>query len=159
MLFTEGQRQIFRFWNGQRQVCADPQLCHRRMSKAVGSDDFEALFRTMQAADDGDRTLSPDELDAADRATERILAIARAAFGLASLDDDGNGATEAEQFGALVEFLGFLAKKNETAGNSPTCSEPSPAPSGSEGMATAVPATANPSPTTPGSPSLSTAAA
>jgi hypothetical protein len=88
-----------------------------------------------------------DEL--AEAAMEKLLAVVQAGFNLKPLDEEGQGATEAEQLKAWSDFLAYLSESKKKDETQPIWSPPT------EEASSAAAA----SPTMSGSPSGSTAAA
>ncbi len=110
---------IFRYHNGQREVCADPVVLYRRLLRAVGQQDINRLLDTIAPADPNIK--QPRQL--VDDAWETLATAACTAFGLTPLDANGNGLTENRQMEVLFEYLSWMdgVKKN---GRSPPNSSP-----------------------------------
>lgn len=122
---TPGEsRRIFRYWNGERAVAADPMVLWRSLVNDT-AEDFHELY------DVGTRRVDPDDhagqreaLAAHRRLVERV----RQVFRLPELDDDGKGVTESEAVGILQAFFVWNAEKKDSGGPSPNGSPPSDGP-------------------------------
>ena len=109
------QREIFRYSNGQKTVCADPAVLYRRFLKAVGGE---------QSLQDIDQQALSDDMELAGAAGEKLLGAIRDAFNLKPLDEDGNGATEPEQLKAYTDFLEYLSESKKKVDSTPTWQPP-----------------------------------
>lgn len=103
-MFKPQQRKIYRYWNGTKEVCADPmRLSQRLMSDYPKESTLEHDYKLLQID-------KPESIEA----LARIAQCARNVFRLAEIDDDGNGVTDEEAIMILVDFSGYLdsVKKN-----------------------------------------------
>lgn len=114
-MHTPEERQIFRYSNGVKTVCADPAVLYRRFLKAIGGE--QHLTDVEKQIQSGDETL-------AEQGSDKLLAAVRASFNLKSLDEEGEGATEPEQLRAYFSFLEFLTESKKKAETSPTWQPP-----------------------------------
>lgn len=104
-MFTDDERRIFPYWNGEAAVCGDPLAVRRRLTLALQGGGVNALLQEANGA---------DELAAA-AATGRLVDAVRQAFEMAPFDPaTGRGATEEDCRRALRSFSDFLEKKNQS---------------------------------------------
>lgn len=100
-MFSEQDRQLFVYHDGEKEVHADPLDIRRKLLQAsVG-----AFYRWLSHARDVEAPLGPDGKEVEEEpmvvlgrldAQDKVLAAARHAFGLAPLDPaTGKGCTEA----------------------------------------------------------------
>lgn len=117
-MFADDQRQIFRYFNGLKAVCADPVRIHRKLFLLL---EGRLNYWLEQChADDPDRTDGRDPIGA-DQAKDRVLAAVRESFPMAPFSpEDGMGALEDDCWAALEQFLDFLDQKKTSTESSPT---------------------------------------
>src|SRR5262245_40431229 len=122
------RRVVFWYHNGLSTVCADPLVIVRNLEDVGGPNWTEVV----EAA--GQKTLKFDvQPKGAESLTRKrrdgaLLAVAdmaRRAFGLIPLREDGKGLTEAEQVNVLTAYLSFVGGMAEAA--RPFPSSPPPA--------------------------------
>jgi len=114
-MYTPEERQIFRYHNGTKVVCADPMVLYRRFLKSVGGE---------QTLGDLEKHIHSGNDQLAEEATGRLLVAIQGAFNLQPLDEEGQGTTESEQLKAYFDFLQYLAESKKKAATPPTCAEP-----------------------------------
>lgn len=103
----QASRQIFRFWDGQRDRAADPLVIYR----AIETDpqfNVEVDSALLEAGDS--------------EATVRAVGAVQRAFGVK--DFDHGGLLESEALALLVEFYEFLALLKKSTSDTPTSSAP-----------------------------------
>lgn len=124
----ESERQIYRFHDGTRERRVDPIVILRRLNAVPGL----ALDDDLALAAVSDK--GPEYAVEAEKATARLVAAARAAFGLPTPADpesvDVEGLTESECLMLLTHFgnyLGGLAESSRplSSGEPPSGSAPS----------------------------------
>lgn len=126
------ERLIFRFWDGQQEVAADPLVIQRKLAAATDLEkDIELAF-----------VQSPEAIPAANEAFEHLVKQIREAFGVKAFSE--GGLLDAECLELLGVFGGFIGEIKKKANPSPTCWKP-----------TVQPPSPNPSPTPTGSGSIS----
>lgn len=122
MPFTDDERKIFRLVRAGREVAVDPMVAWRNLYRALDGSDLEPILADAQSE------VPEQRLDA----MGKIANLARAAFGLQPLDDDGNGDTEAHAAATLYGFFAWEADLKNGPGrtpNGPPPSDSSPDPS------------------------------
>ena len=110
-MYSPEERQIFRYHNGTKMVCADPAVLYRRFLKAIGGE---------QRLGDIEKKLASANDQLVEQGIEELLPAVREGLNLKSLDEEGQGATEAEQLRAYYGFLEFLTESKKKVENSPT---------------------------------------
>lgn len=121
-MFTDDERKIFRLAREGREVAVDPMVAWRNLYRALDGSDLEPILADAQS-DFPEQRLE---------AMGKIAHLARAAFGLRALDDDGNGDTEAHAAATLYGFFAWEADLKNAPGRTPSGPSPSdssPAPS------------------------------
>ena len=104
-VFQERERQVFTYFNGVKQVCADPL----------------AVFRKVVAAFDGDVNTTLEQLDSDQpglwaMATTRMIDVVREAFPMVPFDGDtGEGATDRDCLDALNAWRTWMNAKKAPA--------------------------------------------
>lgn len=102
--FTEEQRKVFDFHDGERQRFADPLRLRRQLVQRLG--DPAALVAKMNRTNAamGDSATIMEGL----AATDQLVAGARDVFGMPSIDEaTGKGTTDAMVLGVLRHFFRF----------------------------------------------------
>lgn len=138
----ERSRDIFRYWNGQKEVCADPMVLEERWFKAIESVDINFILDQFygpdfirQFNDDGkpiDESgniieVSDEDINTAlkfrNSALGQLAPIIHQVFGTHPLDDEGNGMTTAEALDAFTAWNVFRSEvKKNTEENAKTSS-------------------------------------
>lgn len=114
-VYRPEERLIYKYWNGDREVAADPLVLHRRlMEKSV---DIEINIKVFRSA-------SKD----APAAYEALIRDVRWAFDVKPLDADGKGLTEMECVALLDHFMSLMGEEKKTSQRSSTSPSPSETP-------------------------------
>lgn len=104
-VFPEAERRVFHYFNGVREVYADPMHIFRRLILAFDGNPNAILER-----------LNADEPFVWASAVEQAIPGIRVAFEMAEFDPTtGAGATSADCLAALHAWQGWLAAKKEKA--------------------------------------------
>ena len=113
-MFSAESKRIFQYFNGEKQVYADPIEINRAIFHELG--DVPALIEKTKAPND----------DVAYQAMNKFVAGARAAFGMPTISPEtGKGATFDEVLAAWEDFVLFMQKKNPLPANTPMSLPPS----------------------------------
>jgi hypothetical protein len=146
-LWTEEERDVFRFRAGGREVRGDPLAIDRRLFRAArdAGEDIDNLLGLIRgpAPPPGVEPPppSPEEIALRYEAVGRLLPIVRAGFGVRAIEEDEAGFTEAQTVGLLDRYLGWKValqkKRSASPDGSPATAGP-PAASG-EGESGASP--------------------
>lgn len=122
-MFTQADREIFEYYNGERNVFGDPLRIWRTLNNLLEGDPNKVLQEAKSPI-----------VDIAHPAQEKVLGAVDAAFEMVPFDSvTGYGAMESDRLAALDSFLVWVQKKSprqETLATSslPTTSFPSPSP-------------------------------
>jgi hypothetical protein len=109
------ERNVFRYFDGERVAYADPMRVNRRLVAELDGD----VQLWLSAYNSADARARSD-------AVERLAPATLAAFDLPGFDTStGDGVTEEVAMNLLRTFLEWMAAKKKTPGNSPTYSPPS----------------------------------
>lgn len=132
--FGSETREIYRYDNGTRLVAADPAVIWRRINEEAArlGETWDAIAERCSRSMADLANLTDEERVSNERTWVALqgvmVAIARPAFRLAELDEDGNGVTEAHVMSVLGEFLEHREKKDESTATSPSGSGPTDGP-------------------------------
>lgn len=133
-LYRPRQRLIFHYWNGQREVHADPLVLYRRMMDVGPELDVDLSLAQSTLA--GYKTQVDGHLEA--------LAKIRTIFEVQPLAE--GGLTETESFDLLYTFMAYtysLKKNGSTPATSSTSSAPTPSSVPGDGGYTTTPTSAS----------------
>jgi len=113
-MFHESQRQIFGYFNGEKEVFADPLQVQRKLRQFLG--DQEKVVGT----------LNSDNLSEADSVADLFLDAIAQAFAIPRRFDaaTGVGFTEKNLRDLWNKFQGWLDEKKNPPGNSPASPQP-----------------------------------
>jgi hypothetical protein len=130
-MHSKTERQIFRFWNGEKETAVDPLAVFRKLSSWPGlnlTSDVQAIemlqgyFAKLEKDPKvADSEVQKQVLKAGLEAWERVLGATRHALGVEAfrLDDEGveRGMTDEETMSTFHELLGYLGtlKKNTSS--------------------------------------------
>lgn len=131
MDYPENERRSFAYFDGEKQVFADPLAVWRRLLRALDGD-FHGAWEDAQPkkvlGDDG-KPLPPSDPRVASATLarlageERLLGAVREALALPAFDPTtGKGATEEDVQVALDAYCDYLEKKRKSTESSPTSS-------------------------------------
>lgn len=150
-MFSEQERKIFKYNDGQKDRYADPLAIRRALIRESGGqfwtwwDDCEepkaASFSSELTAEQLEhaRALHASLYISAAAAQERFLSVVRAVFKMPELNPDtGEGVVEDECWRVIREYDEFLEKNERAAGNSPTTLSAATLP-GADGNSTTPP--------------------
>lgn len=125
MQYSDEQRVIFRYYNGETEVFGDPLRLYRQilaMTAGKPTELSEKVFIDLSKA-------SPQDILASGEANDKLVAIVRQVFQMKPFNPvDGTGAMEAHCHAAWRELATFLSIAKKKEGNSPTASSPSVGP-------------------------------
>jgi hypothetical protein len=131
MQFTDQERAIFEYHDGERTVFADPLAIQRKMLRLAAGN----LVGLSEAASAPEKATGPEEpgkvLERLN-AQEQLLSVIREGFNLPEFDPNtGKGALEKQCWKVWDDFYGWLeknARKGEGLpdGQQPTVSSPGP---------------------------------
>lgn len=110
--YRPAERLIYRYWDGFREVAADPLVLHRRLMEK--SADIEINIKVFRSA-------SKD----APTAYEALIRDVRWAFDVKPLDSEGKGLTEMECVDLLDHFMSMMRDEKKTSQTSSTSRSPS----------------------------------
>lgn len=126
-------REVFSYFDGAREVWADPLTIHRRLTRALDGDPNSVLAAIQRGREMPDATppYVPDAgaLKQADDAIERLLPAIREVFAMPFDRMTGQGATEGDCLAAVSKFVAFMEKKTPKNGSPPTSPPPTGPPS------------------------------
>jgi len=132
--WRDGSRLIFRFHDGTRWRWVDPVRTFALIDDACPQlDELLAVLREKPPSLPVPGPVGTDLRQQQKAATEKVVAVARAAFGVVPLSDAGGrpaGLTEAETIGLLTDFLEYmdaLAEDARPLPSWPSRESPSPA--------------------------------
>lgn len=118
-MFTKKERNIYRFWNGERMVGADPLVISRKLT-TFPDFDFETDLKLLQLATSEDPELIKQSL----KAMDRWAAAARHAFKIKEfeLQEDGSevGLLEDEIAELILDFFTWLGEVKKNTLTTPT---------------------------------------
>jgi hypothetical protein len=133
-------KEIFRAWNGLKNVCLDPWAIHRTLSKMCNGDFGEVYAKAHLGIsypppdlpdDQRDQWLADNPPTKEDELTriaawEILLPAIRAAFKMAPLNEETyEGADDMDCQDALYAYCAFAEKKNQSTATTPTSAPPS----------------------------------
>ena len=114
MNYSQEERAIFRYHNGQKIVCGDPQRINRRLLSVRGFN-LEAAKHDMESGD----------FAVMSEAAEKMLGAIVHAFEIKPLDPNtGEGMMESDVFKLMTDFGMFMAEVKKKEKNLPSCSPP-----------------------------------
>lgn len=118
MYYQEHERQLFPYFNGEREVVGDPLRIWRFLNNLLDGDPDTVLAKAHSQVPE-------EKLDA----QNRIIEATREAFMMEPFDSEtGEGATEQDCLVALTNFLDWIKKKGPNTGNSLSGSAPTMSP-------------------------------
>jgi hypothetical protein len=116
-MFTDRERLIFKYHDGERDVFADPLRVRRLFAHALDGEPNRYLERIQENA-----AAEPVAFEA----MERVLAATCQAFGLTPFDPaTGAGCTEEKILGVLCAFQAWEDQKKTTSATTPVWPPPS----------------------------------
>jgi len=124
-MFTDQERRIFSFHDGEKQRFADPMAFHRQLFAVVKGERLDELLAEYfgAAEEEGKPPPTVEAVAASQAAWVALVEVGYKAFGLSRIDmNSGKGTTDEEAFNVLYSFLLFRQKKASPEENSPTCS-------------------------------------
>jgi hypothetical protein len=160
-MFSKAERRIFCFNDGVRDRKADPLRCYRLLLRETNGE-HDAVYRLArrlwfgeaerpeappaeggEGAEPDPKADRPPAIDAELLAAEEfLLGAARVAFGMPEWTEDsgeGEGCLDEDVQRVYLEFIRFLAKKDDRGGRSSTPSEPPPEPASPAGPSATAP--------------------
>lgn len=111
-MFSDVERQIYRYVSDEKTIAYDPTVIWRRIQAELDGENWDRYLDAINRKPN-------EQIQAAPylEAVARLAEIGRVAFSLSPLDEDGNGVTEIAAVRRLLDFLGWegdLKKNGET---------------------------------------------
>ncbi len=115
-LYSQNERQIFRYFNGTRTIAADPLVLSRELARQCPDlDKIVLLLKLPESAAGIPENLARQALDHRDRALVQLVRVTRSVFRIADFDQDGAGLTERECLALLASYQEFVTQVQEDA--------------------------------------------
>jgi hypothetical protein len=118
-MYSDEERGVFKYFNGEKEVYADPLTLNRQILIATAGQPSaltQKVFIDVAKA-------TPEEILESCQATEKLVAVIRHVFQMKPLNTEtGAGAMDSHCLMAWRELATYLSKKNRSSVNSPTAS-------------------------------------